>query len=98
MKARNLAKGWVVYKRDDRRVVYTSSGMIAGHVRHDNAKTIEVGKRYNGSGPAHFGGADEWPHVRLDVDFNVDEGDRANVFAEKLMAFVNDFFNSGGDS
>lgn len=53
---------------------------------------IKVGFHYNGSGAQAFGGAKQWPHVALHMNFPTHRQDLANSFAEELqklaLAFV----------
>ena len=64
-------------------------GLIAGLKEPlDDALKIEVGRNFNGSGKSHFGGADEWPTIRLEADFpvtkNKNEVNRPHRVAENL--------------
>lgn len=72
--------------------LYSRPGTMAGHVEMDSVSKIEIGHHINGSGPDCFGGAKQWPHVQLNVNFNEDEQPLAELFAKQLMQFVDKFF------
>lgn len=70
------------------------AGKIGINWKSGNAHTIEIGKSYNGSGDDAFGGAKEWPTVRAEIGFQVDEERRALAFAGKLTKLIKDEFAS----
>jgi hypothetical protein len=51
----------------------TSTGLIANRVLSEEAITISRGNCINGSGPGHFGGADTWPYLRVEIEVQVGE-------------------------
>lgn len=58
--------------------------------------STEEGKHHNGSGPQAFGGAKEWPHVKLDVGLPVDRFDLRAELAAKLRDTVDAFITAHG--
>lgn len=57
----------------------------------DGGACTEEGKHYNGSGPQAFGGAKEWPHVKLSVGLPVDRYDLRTRLASRLRDTVDAF-------
>jgi len=58
-------------------------GVLSG-----NGFTLEQAHHYNGSGDDAFGGAEEWPHLKLNLGFEEGQEIEAAAFAEKLMEFI----------
>lgn len=72
--------------------IYFKPGMCGLKYKSENAHDIEIGYHFNGSSDDAFGGADEWCHVKLNVSFQKNEEEKANLFAKHLMLFVNEWF------
>ena len=64
----------------------------AAAIARGNATTGAVEMRcfwfFNGSGPAHFGGADRWPGLELRMPFPEGHERRRDAFARDLQEFV----------
>jgi len=84
---------WVV--KGYRRVLDIPS-VIAGNWRCGNGVVLTVTKNFNGAGPKHFGGADEWPVVELHFSFPSDRQDVADKLAVSLEALVRAFISANG--
>lgn len=83
-------------KPGEDRFVLSSPKPMAGNVTLDDAVVIEAVKNFNGSGGRSFGGAPEWPVVRMQIAFTVEEGSEArDRFAYSLAVFINDYFGNG---
>jgi len=60
--------------------------LYAGGVEGD--VQVEVIKNYNGSGKSAFGGANEWPVVKVHIPFMAGANAEAAAFAEKLQSWL----------
>lgn len=49
---------------------------------------ITLNRHFNGGGPTAFGGARDWPHLKLDVSFPTNDYAARDAFAAKLQAFI----------
>lgn len=56
-----------------------------------NANTVEEGYHYNGSGERAFGGAGQWPHLKLDINFRPGEEKQRHELAVLLMKTVSEY-------
>lgn len=59
-----------------------------------NAAVVEIRESLNGSGDDAFGGANSWPSVRAEVEFQTGEERRALDFARKLTELIKSEFAS----
>ncbi len=59
-------------------------GKEAKGCKVSNTISIELGKSYNGSGPNAFGGAKEWPYLRIEIPFQVGEEERMKTIADMI--------------
>lgn len=85
----NVPKGWLVgHPFFTDRPVLQRRAVIANNYSSPNAITIECHKNFNGSGPDHFGGAKEWPHLTIRIGFPVDSEDQRDKLAVKLAKFL----------
>lgn len=76
-------------KKDDR--TETLAGKVGNEKQIDNAATIEILQAINGSGAKSFGGAKQWPKLRLEVSFQQGEEDKRDQLIKELKQVVADF-------
>jgi hypothetical protein len=69
-------------------------GKVGRDFETDNAITIEAKHHYNGSGPNAFGGAKQWPHVKLDVGFQEGQEGLRDEFVTQLRRLCEKFFQA----
>lgn len=69
-------------------VEHSREGVCARNCPFSNAITIEECKHYNGSGPQAFGGAPEWPHLRIDISFREGEEAHRTEILNKIKALL----------
>lgn len=55
-----------------------------------NAVRIELGKSFNGSGKSAFGGAKDWPTLRVTIPFQVGEEKRMERVADRIGELLED--------
>lgn len=70
-------------QRLQRKAPMAGKGFVA-----DGACEIELCRHYSGSGDDAFGGADEWPHLTVQVGFPVGAEAARDALAAKIMALI----------
>jgi hypothetical protein len=83
--------GFIAEYSTSDRLVWTREGKIAKSTVISNAIEILVTYYYNGGGPRTFGGAMNWPTVKLKFEFPADSEMLVGDFAEALQKFVIDW-------
>lgn len=63
-------------------------GKIGKGCMCDNTHLIEIGYHYNGSGKQAFGGAEKWPSLKIQIDFEEGQEDSAKLFLKKLQPHI----------
>jgi hypothetical protein len=77
---------------DKRRCTVSAPGKMANNYESDNAIEFECGPNLNGSGPEHFGGAREWPVLKLKVAFQSHETEKRDRLLKHLQLALEVFF------
>lgn len=72
------------------------AGKIGRAMQVESAVTVTLGMSFNGSGPTAFGGAKEWPSLRVICEFEEhDYQKREQVAAELLEVLARHFTLEG---
>lgn len=81
-------KNWITSKTVFGRTTTYKGGLIGIKSDSPNAIEIEAGANYNGSGREYFGGAYNWPSIKMKIGFQVGEDNKRDLFIKKLQDFI----------
>lgn len=80
------------------RIVKEFAGKYAGPGHESQCKVaIESGHKKNGSGPQAFGGADTWPCLKVDINFQTGDEQTRDRLEKKLIDFLKQYGVITGD-
>lgn len=84
-----MANKWKKGSRSDKtHKVEQRQGKSANNCVFENAHEIERHYHYNGSGRDSFGGAKQWPALKVHISFCVGEEKKRDALAKKIKALI----------
>jgi len=87
----------VVRRHTDREIQeHIRKGVLGNNAGCSNAHELEIGFSYNGSGKEAFGGADQWPTIKIKIAFPSDRQDLANTIGKELMEWIDERLSREG--
>jgi len=94
-----ISKGWKfkVFRDREDSIELQRAGRIAGE-GYESAQAVEIllHHNYNGSGSTSFGGANEWPALKLEFYFPAGDYDSAYELASLLTKVCDKFSKEKG--
>ncbi len=67
-------------------------GLVGIKTKVMGACKMRLAMSQNGSGKRAFGGAKQWPYIKLEIDFQTGEEDYRDALAEELRKTTEQFF------